>query len=196
MHRPLIESLRNTAAVSNELESIKKPLIFLEHEFSLYHIKEVTFDENSPRKEAFENVLTSLSIEGIIFVYLLMGDEKGVSFLFGIAKDKRFNGDLTLDVDDIAETILKPALEGNFRGSVVEKLGKSERKEVKKKFQDFKKVAKLQGVPSVHEDNEEFQGVDRLVDIMNGDNFCLAVLADPLSLVEINEIENELYKIF
>lgn len=51
-------------------------------------------------------------------------------------------------------------------------------------------------MPNVDEDNEQFQGVDRLVDIMSGDEFCLAVLADPLSLLEINKIENELHGIY
>ncbi|TOO20004.1 hypothetical protein, partial [Vibrio parahaemolyticus] len=50
--------------------------------------------------------------------------------------------------------------------------------------------------PSVHEENEQFQGVDRLVDIMSGDEFCLAVMADPLSLLEISEIENQLHNIY
>ena len=36
-----------------------------------------------------------------------------------------------LDVDDIGKSILKPSLEGNFRGSVVKKLEKPEREAIK-----------------------------------------------------------------
>ena len=149
-----------------------------------------------PCKEAFENVLNALSIEGITFVYLLMGDKEQVGFYFGIAKDKRYPKALELDVDEIGQAILKPSLEGNFRGSVVAKMSKRQRKNIRGLLSEFTHVGKLEGVPSVNEDNEEFQGIDRLVDIMSGDQFCLAVMADPLSLLEINDIENQLYAIY
>jgi len=93
----------NTKA--NKLNQAKK---ILNNEFCLYHIEELTFEEKSPRKEAFENVLSSLRIEGITFVYLLLGDCEGVHFYFGIAKDKnklhlgnlvRSGSILNIDVD-------------------------------------------------------------------------------------------------
>lgn len=193
----LIELLKSSAPDSGvELSLIDKPFLLADHEFSLYHIKEVTFDEELPRKEAFENVLNALNIDGMLFLYLLIGDGESVKFLFGVAKDKRYEGTLSLDVDDIGESILKPSLQGNFRGSVIDKLTKHERKLIKEEIESFSKVSKLEGVPSVHEDNEQFQGVDRLVDIMSGDQFCLAVLADPLSLSEVNELEGQLHEIY
>lgn len=193
----LIELLKSSAPDSGvELSLIDKPFLLADHEFSIYHIKEVTFDEELPRKEAFENVLNALNIDGMLFLYLLIGDGESVKFLFGVAKDKRYEGTLSLDVDDIGESILKPSLQGNFRGSVIDKLTKHERKLIKEEIESFSKVSKLEGVPSVHEDNEQFQGVDRLVDIMSGDQFCLAVLADPLSLSEVNELEGQLHEIY
>lgn len=196
MNKSLIELLREPHDKGFKPESLRPATAILEHEFSLYHIKEVTFDEDSPRKEAFENVLNALSIEGITFVYLLMGDKEQVGFYFGIARDKRYPKALELDVDEIGQAILKPSLEGNFRGSVVAKMGKRQRENIRGLLSDFTHVGKLEGVPSVNEDNEEFQGIDRLVDIMSGDQFCLAVMADPLSLLEINDIENQLYTIY
>ena len=67
MSKSLIELLKEPHS-SVRPESLRSATSILEHEFSLYHIKEVTFDEDSPRKEAFENVLNALSIEGITFV--------------------------------------------------------------------------------------------------------------------------------
>jgi len=196
MKKPLIELLKNIDVKPTTSTSLQKTEYLSDYEFSLFHIKELTFNDDSPHKEAFENVLNSLTIEGILFVYLLVGDKEGISFYFGIAKDKQYKQDLMLDVDDIGRTILKPAIEGNFRGSVVETLGKTHRMAVKKALQQFKNVGKLEGVPSVNEENEEFQGVDRLVDVMSGDEFCLAIIADPLSLPEILTIENNLHNIY
>ena len=194
--KPLIELLKNIDSQSAIFPPYQATALLSDYEFSLYHIKELTFDDDSPRKEAFENVLNSLNIEGIMFVYLLVGDQQGISFYFGIAKDKQYKKALALDVDDIGQTILKPAIEGNFRGSVVEKLGKKQRVAVKEALKNYKNVGKLEGVPSVNEENEEFQGVDRLVDVMSGDDFCLAIVADPLSLPEIISIENHLHRIY
>lgn len=196
MKKPLIELLKNIDSASAISHSIQKTDLLADYEFSLYHIKELTFDDDSPRKEAFENVLNSLNIEGILFVYLLVGDERGISFYFGVAKDKQYPKALALEVDDIGRTILKPAIEGNFRGSVVEKLDKKQRMAVKDALKNYKNVGKLEGVPSVNEENEEFQGVERLVDVMSGDDFCLAIIADPLSLSEITAIENNLHRIY
>lgn len=194
--KSFIELLKEVGSPVTSTPTLEPSKMLVESDFSLYHIKELTFDDDSPRKEAFENVLNSLNIEGILFVYLLVGNKEGVSFYFGIAKDKSFTKELVLDVDDIGRTILKPAIEGNFRGSVVEQLGKKQRVQVKETLKKFHHVAKLEGVPSVNEENEEFQGVDRLVDVMSGDDFCLAIVADPLSLSEIASIESTLYAIY
>lgn len=204
LKKSLVELLKDQISNNDSKSEIEKPIKIFSHEFSLYHIKEVTFDEDLPRKEAFENVLNALPVDGVVFIYLLIGNKDKVNFCFGIAKDKKFKKvndnkftePLSLDVDEIGEMILKPSLEGNFRGSVVKKLDKKQRLDIKNAISNFVHVNKLEGVPSVHEDNEQFQGIDRLVDIMNGDEFCLAVMADPLSLLEISEIENQLHKIY
>tara|TARA_B110000211_G_scaffold130937_1_gene150389 strand:- start:2670 stop:5648 length:2979 start_codon:yes stop_codon:yes gene_type:complete len=196
MKKSLIELLKNIDSQTAIAPALQKNETLSDYEFSLYHIKELTFDDDSPRKEAFENVLNSLNVEGIMFIYLLVGNKEGISFYFGIAKDKQYEKDLALDVDDIGRIILKPAIEGNFRGSVVEALEKKQRMAVKNALTNYKNVGKLVGVPSVNEENEEFQGVDRLVDVMSGDDFCLAIVADPLSLPEITNIENNLHTIY
>ena len=194
--KPLFELLKNVNNAPTGSENISTSSTLSISDFSLYHIKELTFEDESPRKEAFENVLSSLRIDGIRFVYLLMGDKAGISFYFGIAKDASFDKKLLIDVDDIGETILKPAIEGNFRGSVVEKLNKRNRTNIQDKLRAFNKIAKVEGVPSVNEEKEEFQGVDRLVDVMSGDEFCMLVLADPLSLDEILTVEQNLHAIY
>jgi len=185
----------NTIDSPRNNNKLKKAKELLPAEFSLYHIEELTFEEESPRKKAFENVLSSLNFEGVTFVYLLMGDRNGVSFYFGIAKDKNYSTPLELDVDKIGKSILKPSIEGNFRGSKVRRLTRDKKSIIKENIDGFNKFAKVEGLPRVNEDNEEFQGVDRLVDVMNGDEFGLMILADPLSTNEIKEIENRLYDI-
>jgi DNA helicase HerA-like ATPase len=191
----LIEFISSIDSIKSgqKLEKAKEILV---PEFSLYHIEELTFEDESPRKKAFENVLSSLKFDGITFVYLLLGDRHGVSFYFGIAKDKNYDKPLELDVDKIGKSILKPSIEGNFRGSKIRRLTRNKKSMVKSNINGFNKFAKIEGLPSVNEDNEEFQGVDRLVDIMIGDEFGLIILADPLSNNQIKDIEERLYDIY
>ena len=67
---------------------------FLPHDLTLYRIEEITFEEKSPRKKALENVISSMRIDGVNFVYLILGDKKGVHFYFGAVKDLYENKDL------------------------------------------------------------------------------------------------------
>lgn len=185
---------RNTIGLNSKKDRLERAKILMDREFSLYHIEELTFEEESPRKEALENVLSSLRIDGITFIYLLQGDRDGVHFYFGIAKDKSYNKELVLDVDDIGRSILQSSIVGNFRGSKVKEVSLRD-SDIREKINNMRKFAKIVGVPNVNEDSEDFQGVDRLVDVMSGDDFALLILADPLNLEEVETIENRLYGI-
>jgi len=191
----LIDFINNINYVKST-KKFKKAKKILVSEFSLYHIEELTFEDESPRKKAFENVLSSLKFDGIIFVYLLLGDREGVSFYFGITQDKNYNNPLELDVDKIGKSILKPSIEGNFRGSKIRRLTRNKKSTIQDNINGFTQFAKIEGLPTIYEDNEEFQGIDRLVDIMVGDEFGLMILADPLDNKEIRELENNLYTIY
>lgn len=158
-----------------------------------YHIKELTFEEDSPRREAFENVISTLRIDGIIFVYLIVGGNNGVSFYAGVTKDMSYRGELELDIDDIGKRVLKPSIEGNFRGSKVLEVEKGQKAELVSKIDKMKRFAKVSGIPSVYKDKEDFQGIDRLIDIMSGDEFVLVVLAKPMSNRAIADIEKVLF---
>lgn len=200
----LVSLVRNPAktrqVIAQKRGKAKKVVGLKAKDFLFLHIEELTFEEESPRKEALENVISSLGIAGINFVYLLQGDSNGVSFYFGVVKDLSFSDDLALDVDDIGRYLLKSSIEGNFRGSkITEQTGRegtSHKQDVLQKIRNMKRFAKVEGVPSVNEDSESFQGVDRLVDVMMGDEFALMVLADPLMTEEVQQIQASLYEIY
>ena len=61
-----------------------------------------------------------------------------------------------------------------------------------------RKYASVIGTPGINEseDKKSFQGVDRLVDVMQGDDFGLCILAKPLSKRAIKKIEDDLYQIY
>ena len=172
----------------------------------LYHIKEVTFEgeEKSPRREAFENVIGMIQNEGVNFIYLILGDKKGVSFYFGLIKESNHNYDLPMPIREMGNNFLKSAIRGNFRGSKIEEVNPEKMKEILEKIETNsenknlpKKFANVIGTPGINEteDKKSFQGVDRLVDVMLGDEFGLCIIAKPISKRSITKIEDDLYYI-
>ena len=173
----------------------------------LYHIKEVTFEgeEKSPRREAFENVIGMIQNEGVNFIYLILGNKKGVSFYFGLVKESKYNGELSMPIDEMGNNLLKSAIRGNFRGSKIEEVSPEEMLEIFDKMHTnsenknlIRKYANVIGTPGINEseDKKSFQGVDRLVDVIQGDDFGLCILAKPLSKSAIKKIEDDLYRIY
>lgn len=162
---------------------------------ALYRVDEITYEDKAPRKEALENVISSMSISGINFVYIILGDEHGVSFYYGVAKDFSSNA-RELEINDIGEMILKPSLQGNFRGSSITELDENERKVVIHQLDGLERAKVLEGVPGINKDDEKFQSVDRIIDVMLGDKFSLMLLAKPLDGNEINDIQESMYRLY
>ncbi len=165
------------------------------NEIYLFQILEVTFEEKAPRKEAIENILGTLrGMEGVSFIYLILGDAAGVKFYFGAARDKSYPKEkLPFSVHDLEQDILTPSMKGNFRGSKISEVNLTEKKSILNKIQNAASFGMLEGVPSVDEKNENFQGTDRLIDVMQGDEFGFAVIATPYTDAETDELEQQLF---
>jgi DNA helicase HerA-like ATPase len=162
---------------------------------ALYRVDEITFEDKAPRKEALENVISSMDVKGINFVYIIMGNERGVNFYYGVSKDF-FAKSNSLEVNDIGDMILKPSLQGNFRGSVISEVGADEKKKLLKNIEGLKRTKVLEGVPGINKDDEKFQSVDRIIDVMLGDIFALMLIVKPVELDEINRVQENMYHLY
>lgn len=165
-------------------------------DIALYRVDEVSFDDQAPRKEALENVLSTMKIDGINFIYLILGDENGVNFYYGISRNYSSNVEMELSVLEIGEKILEPSIKGNFRGSHTTEVQQAERKKVIETISNMKNVSMLEGVPGSTKEDEKFQGVDRLADVMLGDRFGFMIIASPASYDNVKEIEKNLYDVY
>lgn len=162
---------------------------------ALYRIDEITFEEKAPRKEALENVIASMSIPGANFVYMIVGDAKGVSFYYGVAKDMSCN-DCVMEIKEIGNDILKPSLQGNFRGSGITGLNADATKALMSRIDNFAKVKVVEGVPGINKDDENFQSVDRLIDVMLGTEFAFILIAKPLCANDATAIQSRMYELY
>lgn len=185
----------NRCLLDKGCEWVGKKISLELNEIYLFQILEVTFEEKAPRKEAIENILGTLrGMEGISFIYLILGDVSGVKFYFGAARDKSYpNHKMPFSVHDLEQDILTPSLKGNFRGSKISEVNLAEKKIILDRIKNAASFGILEGVPSVDEKNENFQGTDRLIDVMQGDEFGLAVIATPYTDAETDELEQQLF---
>lgn len=174
----------------------------------LYQIEEITYEEDAPQLEALENALSCMTVSGMNLVYLILGEKGRVSFYFGVARDYLAPNE-GASVKEIGDAFLKPALEGNFRGSIVrelddpkEKKGVVEKSAILKTLKGYlskpENCRVLSGVPGGVKDkeNRDFRGVDRLVDIMQGDEFGLMILAKPIDPRALAELRTTIFKAY
>ena len=165
----------------------------------LYRVEEITYEEDSPQLEALENALSCMAVPGMNLVYLILGDHGKVQFYFGFARDTistHWEGDQVLKV---GEAFLKPAIVGNFRGSIVRRLNPDEiqgvRNALHRFFERNENCRVLGGVPGGVKDkeNQDFRGIDRLVDIMQGDSFAFMILAKPISQERLSDLRADIF---
>ena len=149
------------------------------NDFALFKVTEITYEDESPRKEAIENFLSTMRIKGFNLIFLLIGEKDKTSFYYGVAKDLTQSIN-QLSATDVGEKLLKTSITGNFRGSKVLLVEKSDKEKIAKKIQDLNNVCIIDGVPGINEDKENFQGMDRFVDTMQGDEYVLIITAKSL----------------
>lgn len=193
---------QNSIFLNKDLMYLSKSLSFQSSrsisikDFYLLHITNVCYDEQAPKKEALENVLSSLKMDGINFVFLIVGRKNKVDFYYGISKDMNYGKELDFEIKDIGDNILMPSIQGNFRGSRVKALKNDEKKEILETLANMPEVGVIEGVPGANKDDEKYQGIDRLINIMYGDSYCFLVIAKPLDMDAILKIQENLYKFY
>ena len=94
------------------------------NEMCFYRVKQLSFDEDYPHREAFENVLLSMDNDAFNFVYVLTGTEEGIELCLGVVQNQNENVSVLgkkLSASNYGE-IISNVFEGNFSGSKLERL--------------------------------------------------------------------------
>lgn len=165
-------------------------------ECCFFQIQELTFEEKAPRREAMENILgTFRSLEGVSFIYLILGNGQDIKFYFGVAKNFLKDNAENLSAPTVGADLLKPSIQGNFRGCQIRELTNTDKKEILKRLQNISCAGILTGIPGTDKDNENFQGVDRLINVMAEDEFGFMVIATPATSAEVDTLENSLIEV-
>lgn len=167
---------------------------------AFFRLTEVSYDDDYPRREAFENVLATLDNPSFNFVYLINGGPEGIEIYLGIVRN--YKGEKSkFKAADVANDILQASLQGNFQGSRLKKLDREEiSTHIFTKIHKARRSSLITGIPSINKDesnqNLDFQGIDRLINSMAGTSWQLLVVCEPMDHGEIEVIKNQVYNLF
>ena len=163
-------------------------------DYHFFRVDSLTHISDAPRREALENVYSCIRYPGASVVYLLMGNTDGIALYLGIARNHLYPKPV-ISISDISQNILRPSFEGNFRGSGVSDPLANGAKLVEQ-LQGYRHVGVLQGTvgDQAQGENAFFQGVDRLIDVMSGGEFCLMITAACVASHDMLALEQWLHR--
>lgn len=174
----------------------------------LFYIGETTYEDKVPSLESFENVLTaSYNLKDVNFVYILTGTPKGIKLYIGIVKNIYKDADYSLEE---CSELLKSSIKANFPGTkFINKENTENYLSSEEQFQVCENIRKLNefsfinGVPEFNtynlENNQskgDFQGIDRLINGMSGDEWALVLVAESVTKSEIIKEQEKIYAIY
>lgn len=173
------------------------------NQMCFYRVKQLTFDEDYPHREAFENVLSSMDDKSFNFVYVLTGTEQGIELCIGVVQNQNEHMPVLgkrLSASNYGE-IIKNVFSGNFGGSNLEKLKGSELdKLVGNGIREYENAGVILGIPAINErdtgEKYDFQGIDRLINSMLGLNWRLVIVCEPVPKQEILAFRKNIYELY
>ena len=68
-----------------KIQNARRPIDL--QDVCFFKMKSITYEEDSPRKEALENVFSTMRLPYINVLYLIKGEKHKVSFYYGISRD-------------------------------------------------------------------------------------------------------------
>jgi hypothetical protein len=190
----------NDSLVDNIVEIDKLPDKIESRDIRFYQVEELSYEDEYPRREIFETVLSSLNNNKFNIIYFISGNEKGVKIYIGIAANENRKKD-DLYVTDYADTLVAN-FKGNFYGSKLKQLDskKDLENEIFLPIQNAKRISAFTGIPSVFEnekmDKLDFQGIERLINTLAGETYQFIVISEPVQKQEIEILKKQIYKTY
>lgn len=146
---------------------------------SLFQIDKIVYDINENINDKLVSVYSSLANFGSSAILVVSSNKKGVSFYLGTRDTNR---------PDVAKSILKKSLKGNFPGININEKNASEiEKFLENKIPDAYSnmaITSVSIVPSMRDEEEKnhfVQGIEKFIDSMAGENYTAIFISSPLS---------------
>lgn len=158
--------------------------------FRFLKINKIVYDKNENTLDKLSNVYNALDNINSSLVMILESNGEQVDLYIGI-KTARNSIDPT-----VAKNVLQKSFKGNFPGSNLlnlsnDKIDNIIKKITESKYQDKERiVSSVSGVPSMKDDKNNFvQGLEKLIDAMQGEKFSAIFISDSIKNNQIEKIK-------
>lgn len=188
---------KNYLRILTELEVVRLPeeleKIDIISNSRFMKINKLVYNKNEDSLDKLVTILNASALAGASIATIICSKDNKVDYYMGVV-NKDTNNDLPTQSD-----ILKGTFEANFAGSDVESLtNKNFEKLCENIFEteeeENKIVTSVSGIASLRlNENKDvinyIQGLEKLVDSLNGKNYTAVFLADPVSSEEVQKIK-------
>lgn len=155
----------------------------------VFRVGKIVYDRKENAVEKLASIYNAVESVGGTIIMLLESDGKEVQLYLGVRVPNNVNPSMAKDV-------LEKSFKGNFPGSGLENLTNSKIEGLLSKIttspfdNTMRIVSSVSGIPSLKEDDKEsfLQGMEKLIDAMQGEIFSAILIADPLSLEQLASI--------
>ncbi|MDZ7855051.1 hypothetical protein [Sphaerotilus sp.] len=163
-------------------------------DYRLFRIEEIGADKPSSHRQSMANVFSTLNSSGCACVYIISGRPEGIELYIGVAASP----DTPADVHESSKTC-RSGFEGNFLGARLTDVH-SDDAALKTMLARTRHVGLMTGVPSFnqessqqHPDEEDAQGVERLVNSLLGETWQLTIVAEPATDADVRQTLEQVY---
>ena len=169
----------------------------LNNKVRFFDVTQIVLNKNENTRDKLVSVFNAVGSAGAGLLMLVRGDEARVSIQFGVK-------DCGAGAHTVAQcgAILQNSLKGNFPGTKIEPVRKeSLQSAILSAFPPSCSVAAVTDVSGVRSDEETrerlfMQGMEKLIDTMQGRRYTLLLIADPVGLADLNASRRALENLY
>ncbi len=172
-----------------EVEELPEPLrdLSMFDYTRIYKIKKIVFDKNENTIDKLVTVLNAAYACRATVVTLICGNEEKTDYYIGVVNKDINNGDITTQGETVCSVMA-----GNFSGMEIEQVKSNTRRQLLSDVIEYDYITSISGIASIrNEKNHSYekyvQGIEHLVDSLQGKIYNIVVIADPVDTAGIEE---------
>lgn len=148
-----------------------------------FDVTQIVLNKNENMRDKLVSVFNAVGNTGSSLLMQIKGEKEKVSVRIGI-KNAKDTG--------TAQAVLENSLKGNFPGTLVHRLKTNDLQEsIINDFSANQTVATVTDIAGLRSDEENkekqfMQGMEKVIDAMQGKTYTLFLIADPVSLANLN----------
>lgn len=153
----------------------------------IYKITKIVSDKKEDTIDKLVTVLNAAYTCKATIVTLICGNEATTEYYIGVVNKDIENGDITTQ----GETVYS-VMSGNFSGMEIEQVKPKIRRQLLHNTVQYDYITSISGIASVrnekkHSYEKYVQGIEHLVDSLQGKIYNIVVIADPVDMVGLEE---------